>query len=317
MRSTAPSTSPGSRRRFASDGRSSSETATPAATAASKPGGRALPHLVADAADVAKLLGGLGHPTRDLDDALVTDDPALGHVALDGLILSPRGDLARHCELPAVERGDPLDLAPLLFRHDLVGGGIGEAFEVGGQPLGPPAVGKLSGETPIHLGQVAHVVERVLDLRVGQRALGPIGVRVALVELDAEHLLDERTVADLLRKARQRRSDLRVEDGRGSQSTDPIEDLQVLASRVKHLGHRRVAQQVAQRREVVYRKRVDDGRHVIGPQLDQAQAREVGALAHELGVDAHDRGGSEPAHKLPKLPDIGDVHYCLLRIPVP
>jgi hypothetical protein len=64
-----------------------------------------------------------------------------------------------------------------------------------------------------------------------------------------------------------------------------VEDLQVLAGGVQHLGGGRVEQKFEQRAGVVESQRVDAGHDVVAGHLHQAEARAVGLLAYELGVE--------------------------------
>ena len=65
-----------------------------------------------------------------------------------------------------------------------------------------------------------------------------------------------------------------------------VEDLEILAGGMHHLEHALVGHQRQQRPEVeARRQRIDRDRLLLARDLHQAQLGEVGAVAHELGVD--------------------------------
>ena len=64
-----------------------------------------------------------------------------------------------------------------------------------------------------------------------------------------------------------------------------VEDLDVLASGMEHLDHARVAQQRKQRLEIDVGHRIDNRLDAGGSELDQAQPRPIGLVAHELRID--------------------------------
>ena len=108
------------------------------------------------------------------------------------LALAPGGQRDEHGAVLAVEAAAPLDLAP---------GGLGVGQQAGvravaalvllGDPLGAAERLGAPRELVGQLEQVDHVAGRVLELRGRQRALAPVGVALALVELDAEHALQQ------------------------------------------------------------------------------------------------------------------------------
>ena len=70
-----------------------------------------------------------------------------------------------------------------------------------------------------------------------------------------------------------------------------IEDFQVLPGGVEDLQQPRIGQQVQQGREIESRGKGVDGSGVVGPgDLDHAELRPIGPLAHELRVDGDEVG---------------------------
>ena len=67
---------------------------------------------------------------------------------------------------------------------------------------------------------------------------------------------------------------------------------------MKHLDDIRIGHQFAQRRQVLDDQRIDDRGYVVRRELDQAQPREVRALAHELGVNRDDWRTAQSADKI-------------------
>ena len=110
-----------------------------------------------------------------------------------------------------VEIAQSLDAAPGLVGIDRVGSG---RVELGHFLLEPAPASELVQPLSQSLAQrrkVAHVIERVRELRVGQRAARPVGARLGLVQARAKQLPDQVAVADLGRQADQRGRHLGVE----------------------------------------------------------------------------------------------------------
>ncbi len=82
--------------------------------------------------------------------------------------------------------------------------------------------------------QVGDVARRVLELRLGQRSRGPVGARLLLGQPHAEHLLDQRLIAEREPEADQRGGDLGVEDRRRQRAELMEEGAEILAARVQH-----------------------------------------------------------------------------------
>ncbi len=142
------------------------------------------------------------------------------------------------------------------------------------------------------------VGQRVLELGLGERALGPIGEAAALVGPHLRQLRDQRLVAHLVAEAGDHCRDLGVEQRDRRDAALVMEYLDVLFGRVHHLEHVFIRDQVAERREIdAVGERIDDRLVFRARDLHQAQDRPEGALAHELGIDGDIVGGGQPVAK--------------------
>ena len=144
--------------------------------------------------------------------------------------------------------------------------------------------------------QVTHVVGGVGELLRRQRAARPVGARMTLGEFHAEQLPHEFRVADLRRKAEQRGGLLGVEH-RGERAAGQRQQrLDVLPRCVQQLDPLRIRQWRDQRAAILDRKHIDHAEVARYCGLDQAQPREIGALADELGVERERRLAGPRGH---------------------
>ena len=118
---------------------------------------------------------------------------------------------AEHAKSSSIERRRSLHALPEQARVGIVGLIKRQPGEVFLKPLSRPDSASRSSIC-VDLRQIPHIVEGVLDLSVREGTLGPVAVRVTLVELGSGDLLDERPIAHLLGQAHQRSCDLSVED---------------------------------------------------------------------------------------------------------
>jgi hypothetical protein len=153
---------------------------------------------------------------------------------------------------------------------------------------------------------VQHVLARVVDLLVAQRAGVPAGEARALAQPHAEQLGDERLVAELRAQPCEARGELRVEDVAHLGVPRALEQRDVLARGVQHQLDAGVGEHLGERggiHGVV--ERVDDRDEELAAALDrhlhEAQQRLVAPLAHELRVDA------QPARVAGCRREFGDV----------
>ena len=125
-----------------------------------------------------------------------------------------------------------------------------------------------------------------MSLRRRQRAAGPVGEAVRLVERVAGDALDELVVGDGIAVAEHHRGDLGVEDRMRDELGAVPDDFDVLARGVENLQHLLVRHQFEERLEIdAGRERVDHHGFVGSRQLRDAEERVIGGFAQELGVD--------------------------------
>ena len=149
-------------------------------------------------------------------------------------------------------------------------------------PLGLALVFELVRERVAQVGQHLHVQGRVAEQFLAQRTDRPVGRRMALFQVEAEHLLDERAEG-YARIAEQPPGQFGIEE-----PPRPEADLgqagQVLGRRVQHrLG---VFQRGVDAGQVGAGDRVDEHRARSGAaELDQVGALPVAITRGALGVD--------------------------------
>ena len=86
-----------------------------------------------------------------------------------------------------------------------------------------------------------------------------------------------------------------------------MDDFKVLPAGVEDLQHVLVFDhQLEDRGQIDVRLRVDRRRFLAARDLQQAQDRPVGVLAHELGVDGDERLLREPVDQLCEFVGVGD-----------
>ena len=133
--------------------------------------------------------------------------------------------------------------------------------------------------------QVAHVVERIFDLFIRQRSLGPVRTRVRLGEFHFEQTAGEFAVADLRRQAGECRGDLGVEDA-ADRADGGQQHFQILACSVQHLDAARRAERCGQGRDALECDRIHADRAARPPDLHQAEFCAICPLAHELRIES-------------------------------
>ena len=200
-------------------------------------------------------------------------------------------------ELPvAAARTQPF---PRGFRIGTVERGVGQGGHFLGDPVQPAVFLQSGAEAAIDVAQMGDVGGGIGDLGGGERPGGPVGEPVRLVDGATGQAADQRLVADLVAEAGHHGSDLGVEQRRRDGAEAEDEDLDVLAGGVEHLQHGRIGQQRAERGEVDAAGLGVDHRDLMVPgDLHHAEFGEIGALAHELGIDRDERVGGESVAQL-------------------
>ena len=206
------------------------------------------------------------------------------------LLLAPGGERLQPAEHLGLAARDP-DPLPGQSGVVLVIGRVGEPLHLLVEPFAAPGAPKPLEHLGEQGGEMGDVADRIVDLAPVERPPAPVGEARALVEALADQALDQVGIADLLAEPERHRRDLGVEQRMRRPAGDVVDDLDILASGVEDLEHVLIVdQQVEQGRHVEpFGLGVDGGGLVDVADLDQAQVRPIGVLAHEFGVDGDER----------------------------
>jgi len=150
---------------------------------------------------------------------------------------------------------------------------------------------------------MGHVGDRIFELARVQRTTGPVGKAGPLVQRDPQPAVDQIGIADLFALPDGHGGNLGVEDGMGRLAGQIVDDFHILSARMENLEHILVIDQQLQQGAKINTlgQRVDRGRFLAIGNLDEAEDRPIGILAHELGIDGDKIRGRETRA------DIGDV----------
>src|SRR5690606_5379044 len=141
---------------------------------------------------------------------------------------------------------------------------------------------------------MCHVGQRILELAVRQRSVGPVGKARTLVDPVSGDVAHDVLVTHRLSEAADHRRDLGVEQGPRDYPAAVHHDLDVLAGGVEHLEHAFVVHQGEERAEIdLSGQRIDDVLAFRARHLDQAQFRPVRRFTLELRVHRHERMGGK------------------------
>ena len=175
---------------------------------------------------------------------------------------------------------------PCVARFNLVVGGVSQPFHLLIQPYTATGLAQLLQHHRKDGREVGYVADRIVDLALVQRAPCPVREPRALVEADAQPAIDQIGIADLLALAQRHARDLGVEERMRRLAGQVEDDFDVLPASMEDLEHVLIVdQQVEQRRHVESRGLGVDRRSFLPVgDLEKAQLRPIGVLAHELGV---------------------------------
>ena len=238
-------------------------------------------------ANATELLNAHGIALNERKQRVIGHDPLARDVTALGAVLAPGGELARDAQLVTAARIDAFDLAERLVAI----GAIVRLVSQRAQLVEHPVHAAQLAQTAHHLGigddQVLDVIDRVLDLFVGQRATRPVGQRLGLGQRDAAKRLHERAVGNLLAFAQKGGGHLRVKNRTRQHAHGMEHNLHILRAGVEDFDHALVGHKLGQRRQVVDHQRVDRDALGRGGNLNQTQARMERALAQKLGIDGN------------------------------
>ena len=149
-----------------------------------------------------------------------------------------------------------------------------------------------------------------MQLRIAQRPAGPVGKARTFVNPLAGEPAHQGIVADGVAEAADHCRDLRIEDRMRQPAEAVKEDLQVLASRVKHLEQRFVVQKIGHRSQIEPGRQRVHGDGTVGPaDLQQAQLRPVGLIAQEFGIDGNEVGAPKISTERTENARLGDDQH--------
>ncbi len=158
---------------------------------------------------------------------------------------------------------------------------------------------------------MGHVGDGVVQLALAQRPLRPVGEARGLVDPGAGQLRRQGLVADRVAEARDHGDHLGVDDRARDGAGALEEDLDILPGGMEHLGHRGGDHQVVERLEVEPGGQRVDGDRLLGPgDLDQAENRPIGLVAHELGVHGDELRRFLPPAEGGELCAVGDGDHA-------
>ena len=233
---------------------------------------------------------GLGHG----QERVIPKDSPHRQIHAAGVLLAPLGQRPKHGERKGVQAAAALDLEKALVgRVFAVGFRIAQELALLDDPGRSPFPIQATAERLIQVEQVEHVFFGVTQLLGMKRSPGPIGESFSLGKLLAQELRDQPPVTALRSQPEQRGGDLRVEDG-SREPTGPLQNhLHILKPRVNHFDRAGIGQQFSHGSQVRERLAVDEGDSPSGDDLKNFEARIVGFLAHELGVETNGAGPGE------------------------
>ena len=131
-----------------------------------------------------------------------------------------------------------------------------------------------------------HIAKGIGQLAVAQGPPRPIGEARAFVDLDPDDGLNQAVIADGVAETADHARDLGVEDRRWHGAAEMDENLNILSRGVEDFQDLWRRHQGEHRRQIdAVRQRVDQHRVVRAGDLQQAEFRIVGVLAHKLGID--------------------------------
>ena len=207
----------------------------------------ALPQLIGTA-NATELLNAHGIALNERKQRVVGHDPLARDVTALGAILAPSGELARDAQLVTATRIDAFDLAERLVAI----GAIVRLVSQRAQLVEHPVHTAQLAQTAHHLGigddQVLDVVDRILNLLIGQRAARPVSQRLGLGQRYAAERLNKRAIRNLLALAQKGGGHLRVKNRSWQHAHGMEHDLHILRARVEDLGHALVGHKLGQRR---------------------------------------------------------------------
>ena len=207
----------------------------------------ALPQLIGTT-DAAELLNAHRIALNERQQRVVGHDPLARDVAALGAVLAPGGELARDTQLVTAARVDAFDLAERLVAIGAIVRFVSQRAQLVEHPVHPAQLAQATHHLGIGDNQVLDVINRVLNLLIGQRATRPVGQRLGLGQRDAAKRLNKRAIRNLLALAQKGGGNLRIENRPWQHAHGMEHNLHILRAGVKDLSHALVGHKLGQRR---------------------------------------------------------------------
>ena len=134
----------------------------------------ALPQLIGTA-NAAELLNAHGIAFNERKQRVVGHDPFARDVAALGAVLAPGGELARDTQLVTTARVDAFDLAERLVAIGAIVRLVSQRAQLVEHPVHAAQLAQAAHHLGIGHDQILDVIDRVLNLLIGQRATRPVG----------------------------------------------------------------------------------------------------------------------------------------------
>ena len=148
----------------------------------------------------------------------------------------------------AAARIDAFDLAERLVAIGAIVRFVSQRAQLVEHPVHAAQLTQAAHHLGIGDDQVLDVIDRVLDLFVGQRATRPVGQRLGLGQRDAAKRLNKRAIRNLLALAQKGGGHLRIENRTRQHAYGMEHNLHILRAGVEDLGHTLVGHKLGQRR---------------------------------------------------------------------
>ena len=225
---------------------------------------------------------------RDICQCLIAHDPSARQVLGLGFAFPPGSQRLQSSEHLQIA---PLRLHPQpgLFRIIDIIVGIGELFHLGVDPHPAARFTQFFQHFWEYFGKMGDIGYGIFQLARVERAARPVGEPGALVQCNAKPAVNQIGIADLFALADRHRCNLGVKNRMRGLAGDIVDDLDILPAGVENLEDVFIVdQQFHQRPEInALGKGVNRGCFLAIGNLDQAENRPIGVLAHELCINRH------------------------------
>lgn len=246
-------------------------------------------------ADAGEVCEGHGGAEGDIIEELIFEEHARGDVGFKGELLAEGDDFAEDGEVLRLEAGSGADFDVELAGVDDLGG-FGAHFGAGVAHPAHVAQGiKPAAHFGVDVGEVADVVDGVVELVLGEGAAVPGGEGVGFFEFNAGEVGDGSPEGGGVGDAEHARADLGIEHVGGDEAGFQPGDFDILIAGVADFFEGGVGEEFPEGAEggTIEGEGVDELDAVISGDLDEAEDGVVGVFADELGIEGEALGGAE------------------------